>query len=51
MITGSLTTGCRLEIELTATDIRERIWQYVHHLEESQEQEVALGHGQTLYQK
>jgi len=51
MITGSLTTGCRLEIELTATDIREHIWQYLRRLEESTEQEVAKEHGQTLYQK
>lgn len=51
MITGSLPPGCRLEIELTATDIREHIWQYLRTLEESVDQQVAREHGQTLFQK
>ncbi|GJL53099.1 MAG: hypothetical protein NPIRA02_02310 [Nitrospirales bacterium] len=51
MITGSLTTGCRLEIELTATDIREPIWRYAEMVEQSPDQVVAREHGQTLIKK
>ncbi|GJL52736.1 MAG: hypothetical protein NPIRA01_39630 [Nitrospirales bacterium] len=51
MITGSLTTGYRLEFELTATDIRECIWKYLQKLEESVDQQVAREHRQILFQK
>lgn len=50
MITASLTTGCRLEIQLTATNIRESIWRYIRTLEQSAEQELAREHGQPLFQ-
>ncbi|GJL61676.1 MAG: hypothetical protein NPIRA04_03300 [Nitrospirales bacterium] len=51
MITGSLTTGCRLEIELTATDIREPIWRYVKTLEYGVEPIDAVQHGQPIVKK
>lgn len=48
MITASLTTGCRLEIELTATDIREPIWRYIKTLEPSAEQQATRKYGPPL---
>ena len=51
MITASLTTACRLEIQLTATDIRTPIWRYVKMLEDDAEQTRDLQHRQGLVQK
>ena len=48
---SEVTLGLKIDLRITAQDIREPIFAYYHELERSRENQEALQHGQTLVTK
>jgi hypothetical protein len=48
---SEVTLGLKIDLRITAQDVREPIFAYYHELERSCENQEALQHGQTLVTK